>query len=252
MITKLLIDADILIYRVGFKTDDETLDRACSTMDEAVGNILLAYPETPYCLYLSGPSADNYRHQYAVTAPYKGNRKDSKRPRHYHALRDYLLKSHHDCMMTETNEADDAIAIDFTALMATATEDDYPVLVSVDKDFDQLVGCRYDFTKGVEVWNDEADAIKNLWMQCLTGDRVDNIKGIYRVGPKKAYQILEDCSTDRDHYRACVAAFMEREELDVTEAMARVEENMILLHLQRHSDDIWGADTHAGGPYCDS
>ena len=244
MITKLLIDADILIYRVGYKTNDETLRHACSTMDEAIGNILLAYPETPYCLYLTGPGQANYRHKYAVTAPYKGNRKDVEKPTHYHELRSYLMESHHDCVMTVDNEADDAIAIDFTALMQSATEDDYPVLVSVDKDFDQLEGCRYDFTKGVEVWNDKQDAMNNLWMQCLTGDRVDNIKGIFRVGPKKAHAILEDCHVHRAYYNKCIAAFIEKEEISDAEAKARVVENMRLLYLQREPNDLWSPETH--------
>jgi 5'-3' exonuclease len=39
-------------------------------------------------------------------------------------------------------------------------------------------------------------------MQCLTGDRSDNIKGIEKIGPKKAEKILEGLVTEQDLFNA--------------------------------------------------
>lgn len=243
---RLLIDADVLVYRVGYKTNDEPVGHAKHTMDILIGTILGKYPETPYQLYLSGPSKDNYRHDYAVTAPYKGNRSKEK-PVHYQALRDYLVDEH-DAVMTDGNEADDQIAIDYTALWdaycADMCSDGFPVVVSVDKDFDQLTGMRYDFVKQEEVWKERDEAVRNLWTQVLVGDRVDNIKGIHGVGPVKAEKILADCTVPRAYFNTCIAAFIEKEGIPDEEAQARVVENMRLVYLQRSTNDLWSPETH--------
>lgn len=249
-VSKLLIDADILAYRVGYKSEGDTLTNAIATMEESIANILNVYPETPYRLYLSGKGADNYRHKYATTAPYKGNRKDKPKPVHLKALRDYLIGSLHDVVVSTDNEADDLIAIDYTTLWNEYVEDPEgvpPCVVSVDKDFDQLTGLRYDPVKGEEVWKDKEEATLNLWCQCLTGDRVDNIKGVYGIGPKKSIKLLEKCRTDYDCYNVCVSTYVEKEGLTLDEGLDRVRENMILLYLQRKPDDIWGPDTHLDG-----
>lgn len=241
----LLIDADVLIYRVGYKTNDEPVQHAQRTMDIMIGDILARYAECSYRLYLSGPSAGNFRHEYAVTAPYKGNRKKDK-PTHYDALREYLV-TELDAYMTDGNEADDQIAIDFTTKQMDTLifeQSPIPIVVSVDKDFDQLSGVRYDFVKKIEVAKDREEAVRNLWTQVLVGDRVDNIIGIKGIGPVKAEKILADCHVARAYYNKCIAAFIEKEEISDAEAKTRVVENMRLVYLQRSKDDLWSPETH--------
>ena len=95
--TNLLIDGDILVYRVGYATDRtkdgvrkvEPVKQALRTLDKMISRILVRYPETPYRVYLSGPSEDNFRHKYAYTRVYKGNRDTDVKPKpeHYTALR---------------------------------------------------------------------------------------------------------------------------------------------------------------------
>lgn len=239
--TKLLIDGDILVYRVGFATDKvkdgkrivEPVRQALRTVDKMVVGILMRFPEVPYKVYLSGPSADNYRHDYAVTAPYKGNRTKPK-PEHYDAIRQHLL-THYDCDLTETIEADDQIAIDHTALYSEPEQ--RPVIVSIDKDFDQLPGAHYNFVKDDSYWVSEVEALEWLFIQVLDGDIADNIKGVRGVGEKTARKIYKDCASVPQYYRAAIRAFMSKQGLNWHEAVDRVRENLILAYLLREDDD---------------
>lgn len=239
---KLHIDMDLFIYRVGFVTEEETLGHAYSTMDRVIGAVLLAYPEIPYQMYLSGSSAENYRHEFAISHPYKGNRKSDK-PKWYHELRKYVMDEY-DCDMSTNNEADDTVSIAFTTeykafLKLADTTAPQPCVVSVDKDFDQLRGIRYDFIKEVEVVKSRREGDLNLYRQVMEGDTADNIKGIFGVGKKKATALLKDCQTPREMYDVCVAAWIDKYECPEEDAVKRVEENLNLLFLQREKDVYW-------------
>ena len=50
-------------------------------------------------------------------------------------------------------------------------------------------------------------AIKHFYTQCLTGDRSDNIKGIEKIGPKKAEKILKGCVTEEELFKAVRKAY---------------------------------------------
>ena len=169
--------------------------------------------------YLTGSS--NYRHDYAITAPYKGNRKGEK-PTHHGLLREYLELSWNG-KVYEGIEADDAIAIDAT------TYGDDSIIVSLDKDFDQVQGWHYNFVKKEKYYVTADEGLLNFYMQFLVGDRIDNIIGDRGIGPVKARKLLED-KTAQEMFDVCV------EELGSEE---RAIENGILLYLQRKPDEIW-------------
>ena len=223
----LLIDADILNYRVGYACEEDEEKYALSTLDSVIFDILLAYPETDYKLYLTG--AGNFRELVAVTAPYKGNRTSGK-PIHYEALRNHLVEKW-DAIVVDGMEADDAIATEMTKHNHEA------VIVSLDKDFDQVPGEHYNFVKKQSYTVDAEEATKFLYEQILTGDRVDNIIGIKGIGPVKARKILDECDSEYEMFNACVNAY---EKSDTTlYPMARVVENAQLLYLLREEGDKW-------------
>ena len=89
----ILIDADILVYRIGWSCNNESEKIAVSTIDGFISDILLQLnvdEETDYyVLYLTGKG--NFRKEYAVTAEYKGTRKDKEKPVHIQALRQHLI-----------------------------------------------------------------------------------------------------------------------------------------------------------------
>ncbi len=223
------VDADIICYRVGFAANEDPLDHALHSVDIMMEDILFAFPEvTSYRCYLTGTG--NFREYRAVTAPYKGNRKDKEKPVHYQAIREHLIESWK-AVTVDNMEADDAIAI---AMTASGFQD---VICSIDKDFNQVPGVHYNFVKK-EFYNvDEESATRFLYEQILTGDSVDNIIGLKGIGPVKANKILDGCETELEMFNACVKAY---EKLDPSpHSMARVIENAQLLYLLRSEGDKW-------------
>ena len=179
-----IIDADILVYRIGFATNEESEDLAISTMAGFLEDLIMF--DLPYCetwtLHLTGKG--NFRDEIAVTAPYKGNRDGVAKPNHYKLLRDYLAWSW-DATIWEGMEADDAVAIEATERGENA------VIVSLDKDLNQVVGWHYNFVKRLLYYVDQDTANLNFYKQFLTGDRVDNIVGVRGIGEKRATALLE-------------------------------------------------------------
>jgi len=209
-----IIDADIICYRVGFASEDvdeaTCLARVTQLVNEIVFDDLRC---DDYRAYITGKG--NFRNEIAVTEPYKGNRKDAKRPIHYDAIRTHLQRL--GAVLVEGQEADDAVAIDATESGGW--------IVSIDKDLDQVAGWHYNFVKREEYYVTEEEGLRNLYTQVLTGDRTDNIIGLKGIGPKKAAKLLEDCKTEREYYDACLKAYDGNE--------LRVIENLNLLWLRR-------------------
>ncbi len=65
----------------------------------------------------------------------------------------------------------------------------------------------------------------------VTGDAADNIKGLYRVGPKKAEKILDGLVKEEDLWDAVLKAYDGDRE--------RVIENARLLGLRREEGELW-------------
>ena len=87
----ILIDGDIVAYRCAFKCNDESEKTACYTtgsfLSELVSDLYIQIENEPdYRVYLTGKG--NFRNDIAVTAPYKGNRKDKEKPVHLEAIRE--------------------------------------------------------------------------------------------------------------------------------------------------------------------
>lgn len=74
------------------------------------------------------------------------------------------------------------------------------IICSTDKDLNNTPGWHYNFKEGRKYWIDEDQAIKNFYLQLLTGDKTDNIIGIPGIGPVKAEQILEGATTEKEMY----------------------------------------------------
>jgi 5'-3' exonuclease len=191
-----LVDSDILVYRVGFASDDvdeaTCLARVTSLLYEIVYDNLKC---DDYKAYITGRG--NFRNEIAVTEPYKGNRKDAKKPKHYDAIRKHLQRL--GAELVEGQEADDAVAIE------ASTNGGW--IVSIDKDLDQVAGWHYNFVKHEEYYVTEEEGLRNFYTQVLTGDRIDSIPGLKGIGPKKAAKILDGCTTEQELYEACVKAY---------------------------------------------
>ena len=227
---KVLVDGDIVAYRAAFSTQDLFREDAERKVDELMDYILtetLMFPNPKdYEVFLTG--SGNFRYDIAKSFPYKGNRKSTEKPLHLPTTREHLVKKYK-ATVSEGEEADDLIAI-----AATKYGPD-TVVASIDKDMLQIPCKHFNFTKGE--WHDvtEFEGTKFFYKQILTGDRADNIVGIYKVGPVKADKILEGCNTEEELWEAVLNAY----DGDIE----RVVENARLLWLRRKEGEIWEPPT---------
>jgi hypothetical protein len=219
---KALIDGDILVYRIGFASENESESIAIARCSEFIEDLILFNGFGEYQGYLTGKK--NFRNEVAVTAPYKGNRKSAK-PKHYQLLRDYM-ESAWSFTMIEDQEADDAIGI-----AAYEMEVGEYCICSIDKDLDMLRGDHYNFVKDERYFITEEEGIKNFYKQLLMGDRVDNIVGIKGIGTVKAERLLKECKNENEMYLAVLEAYKGDDK--------RVLENGQLLWIRREPNQMW-------------
>jgi len=230
----LLFDGDVLVYRCAWAEKDSDEETAKLKLDELIGHIVEEVDpwgtKDHRKFFLTGRS--NFRDDIAKTAVYKGNRKDTEKPQHFSALREHLIFKY-DAIVTQGCEADDAIGI-----YATYYGYDRSIIISIDKDFEQIPTTIFNPSKWEWKEIDKWTAKKNFYKQILTGDRVDNIIGINGIGPVKAEKLLEGCDSEKALYSACVDAYFHANE-NLKDAEDRVLENARLLYIQRYPNELW-------------
>lgn len=219
---KALVDADILVYRFGFASDGDPAEFALARISEFLDNLQAMEGIDEVWGYLTG--SNNFRNEIAKTAPYKGNRVMAK-PYHYQLLREYMERAW-GFEVIDGMEADDAIGIE-----AYRHEPEETIIVSIDKDLNMIRGHHYNFVKEEKYFITEEEAIRNFYLQILTGDKVDNIIGLDGIGPVKSKKLLKDCNTELEMYEAVLKAYDGDE--------ARVLENARLLWILREEKQVW-------------
>ena len=167
---KALIDADLILYRVGFTTQDvDSSDIVASRVDTLVNDTIIGSIDVDsYELFLTGPS--NYR--FTVYPEYKSSRKKNEKPRHYQWIKDYLVE-YYNAKWEEPYEADDLLGI-------YQTED--TIICSIDKDLMQIPGYHYNFVTGTLSFVTEEEGLNFFYKQLLTGDNTDDIPGVPLIG----------------------------------------------------------------------
>lgn len=234
--TVLLGDGDVFVYRCGFgaqKVIDgevvaEPVENALNGMKQLIKRLLNETRCSTYKIFLSTNNDINlFRNSIAVTKPYKGNRKDFKKPIHYNSIREYLLK-YYNTDLVSSIEADDALGIH---------QSKNSIICSYDKDLLQVPGRHYNFVKKLFIDVDEFGGWRNYYSQVLTGDIVDNIPGLFRIGPKKAAYILRDCRNEKEMWEACIKAYKLYSNRD--DYMAYLYEQAELLYILRKVNDKW-------------
>lgn len=210
-----LVDGDIVCYRVAAKLEDE--EDVDNTMSSFCSSLMLEVDAEDFEWFLTGKG--NFRYAVAKTAPYKGNRKGEK-PTFLPACREWLVE-HCSASVSVDEEADDLIAIRATEVPS--------IIVSLDKDFQQVPGWHYNFVKKVKNFVTPEEGLLFFYKQILMGDSADNIKGVGGVGPVKAAKLLDKAKDEAELYRRCVVALGEE----------RVLENGRLLWLRRKPLQMW-------------
>ena len=225
-----LLDGDILCYRIGFSTEDESPTIALYRLDKYIDDITFGAEASDYKVYLTD-SRGNYRN--AIYPDYKANRAKLSKPSHYQIIKDYLI-NHEAAIVATGQEADDALGIEQTLL------GDESIICSIDKDMLMIPGWHYNFVKRDRIYITPEIGIRKFYTQILTGDPVDNIPGLKGIGPKKAGKILEDCTNEQEFKVKVFDAYKERHsDLPDEEIRSTIERNGRLLWIRRHQNELW-------------
>lgn len=185
---RLLIDGDIICYRVGFasqSTDKETglveadpLPHALHSTKLYVNQIIEDSGCTEYNIYLTPKTT--FRNK--VRDDYKNNRKGKPKPVHIKAIRDYLINNYK-AKVVDNIEADDALGL---------SQNPYTIIASIDKDLLMCEGKHYNFVKKDFTNVTSEEGTRFFYQQMITGDTSDNIVGIRGLGKVKASKLLKD------------------------------------------------------------
>lgn len=223
---QVLIDGDPFAYRAAFscenKSLDDAIDKVDDLLDQALNAVLWEPEEEDYQVFLTGRG--NFRYEVAVTHEYKGNRKDVDKPHHLSGIRKHLIDNW-SAIVSVGEEADDLIGIWSTSYGSGS------IVISIDKDMLQLPCTHYNPNKKEFKTVSETEGLRFFYTQILTGDRADNIVGLFGIGPAKAATLLGEYTEEQDLYEACLRAYGGDEE--------RVVENARLLWLRRYEGQIW-------------
>lgn len=218
-----LIDADVLLYEIGFASEtgwkgenNPPFDYVADLLDNRIGNICGVVGATqPPILYLTGKT--NFRNDIAKRNKYKD--RPSHKPIHYANIKAYI-QGKYDYRVTEGLEADDLMAIEQT------NRPEETIICTRDKDLLQVAGWHYRWELsnqpqfGPELVDDvgyiklsaDRKKIRGVGMlffysQMLTGDAVDSIPGLPKCGPVAAFNILANSKTPNEALKAVYGAY---------------------------------------------
>jgi len=203
-----LIDADSLIYIIAWnhkESSEVDVKEACDTF---LRDILLMSGCDEYIGSFS--ASKTFRNDIYKVARYKGTRPE--KPEFVKQWEDvikthYMLK--HGFVLPGNCEADDVVI----AQAYACKEKNIPyVIASPDKDLRQFPGTFYNYTKQGEeqpIMTEvtAAEAHMNFWMQLLTGDTTDNIKGVPGLGEVKANKLFAAALDTMQYHSIAKEAF---------------------------------------------
>ncbi len=221
---KALIDHDLVVFRCAASAENDSLNIAIHRVEALLDELLTKTGADSYRAFLSGKS--NFRK--TIYPEYKANRTAPK-PVHLEALREYALEKQNAELAPDTLEADDALGINQT---------DDTMIVSLDKDLLMVPGKHFSWEINGKGWSkpdkfftqDVIGGMRLFFEQCLKGDTADNIKGIEKIGNKRAKALLADCVTEQEMFDTVRDAYSNDEEFIM---------NASVLWIMQHEEDIW-------------
>ena len=205
----------------------EPLQNALHLVRQEIEGIISATDATSYQVYIKGKG--NFREKISVTRVYKGNRDVTHRPKYEHEIRHYL-KEFWKAKEVDGEEVDDRCAIEQTKNPKGT------IIASIDKDFNQVVGWKYNFMKKEKYWVDEKQAIRSFYIQLLTGDPSDNIQGVKGTGIARAEELYKGCEIEQDFFRV---AKVEYDRVYGDKGLEILLEMANLVYLRRAEGELW-------------
>ena len=193
---KLLIDADMLLYRmcaaceerspfnkeILIKADpEETWNNITYRTEECLETAMAFFDEKLEVVMVLSPKEKTFR--YDVYPEYKHNRKDTIRPVLLGDMYEKLIENY-DCRIYPRLEADDVLGI--------LADGDNTIIVSDDKDLKQIESWHMKLSEVEYIrYIDETEGMEMFYEQCISGDTVDGYKGVPGMGKGKAKKWLQ-------------------------------------------------------------
>lgn len=230
-----LIDSDIVCYRIGFTTQDVPVEIAEIRTDELIRRIIHETEAKDYKCFLSGE--ENFR--YSIYPEYKGNRLNKPKPTHLQAIREHIVR-YHGGKVVSGYEADDELSIE------QLSYGDRSIIASIDKDLLQVTGWHYDFVKGITRFISPFQGLRNFYSQVISGDGADNIPSfdgkVRHQVPKFIERLIEPLNgmtEEGEMYEYCRQVYLDDSIKDTWVVEMELHRNAKLLHLLRKEGDEW-------------
>lgn len=189
-----LLDADYVKYSVTSRIKKEMDEGTAHIYEDIVVTLTKEWLyrwneliEDPIIFCFSGKSQDTFRYKVGFEKEYKGNRKsreelyEGENVDRYKIVK-YIMDNNPSLLFHDL-EADD--------IVSALQDDDNTYIISQDKDLKQVPGMHYHWGDGDLIKRTPESCVLFLARQLLMGDSGDNIPGIYRLGEKKAYKIID-------------------------------------------------------------
>ena len=226
------IDGDVLRYSCGFAAEGEPITNLMYTVKAMVNRIVEGSKADTYTVLLSRKG--NYREKVATLQPYKGNRRNQRKPDNYDDITEYLIDYHHGWFV-DGEEADDQLGI-------RCVKDDHTI-ATIDKDLDNVPGWHFNWQKDSLYYVTPLAAMHNFYVQLLTGDSVDNIPGLYKLTGKRATKKVKDpvfdCHSAEEAYAHVFTTYLASCDESPETVKAWLTELGQLLWIRHEENQMW-------------
>lgn len=241
-----IIDADVLVYSCGFavqtfdKATDilhvEPISHAFYNVNSQIRRILKKTETEDYSAFITG--SGNFR--YEIDPQYKANRATAVKPFYHQEIREFL-QSRWNAVQVIGQEADDAMSILQCRLNPFGFDPDIKnsIICTIDKDLNNTPGWHYNFRKDEIYFVSELDALKNFYLQILTGDPTDNVLRVKKGWRQKpTEEAINKCEKEEE-----IVEIVRKEvyklyiDKDLTEQF--IKRNGQLVHMRRKENEFW-------------
>ena len=218
--TTLLVDADIVAYQAAFSTEQAicwgskedqdsiwTLHSDEQDCKNWIDNWYTTLKSDTQCFELISCFSDKENFRKDILPDYKANRTAQRKPLTLKFCKDYIFKKYNG-MSRPRIEADDILGILATSQKIVKGN---KIIVSIDKDLDQITGLHYN-PKNKEFYKiTEKEAEFNFYYQVLVGDQTDNYSGLKGYGDVKTRKALADC---KDYWKTIVDLYKKEKQTE--------------------------------------
>lgn len=228
-----LIDGDVIVYRCGWASEQESEAIACIRANKTIEDILANTGATEHQVWLSDSLENNFR--FKIDPLYKISRQSQPKPKWYWSIKQFL-KNEWQAIESTGQEADDALGINQDKDGVFGVDDCGPyqefltTICTIDKDLMQVPGQHYNFV--TKDWTEVSylSGMISFYSQFLIGDRVDDIEGVKGLGKVKTKNLLGNCQNESELFDKVRYQYQD----DV-----RLLKNGQLLWVRREPNQIW-------------